>query len=171
MYISFLLELVWITVANFRRGATVILLFQFHVNLINSQSNNISFRKSCFFATCFQLRKFFIGHSDSIIIRFGAFCRSTHFLFFYGASPLDFAVFPCYSINVRRWQVPPNLLFHCLAYLLSRAFTFSFASSRSLQSLRISRIFLVWFSSTTSFNNSLMFISSSICFSFLALAA
>jgi hypothetical protein len=37
--------------------------------------------------------------------------------------------------------------------------------------LRISRIFLVWFSSTTSFNNSLMFISSSICFSFLALAA
>lgn len=57
---------------------------------------------------------------------------------------------------------------YCLAYLLSRAFTFSFASSSVSQVLRISRIFLVWFSSARSLSCSPKFISSSICFSFPA---
>ena len=57
------------------------------------------------------------------------------------------------------------------AYLLSRAFTFSLASSRSLQVLRISRILRVWFSSAFSTSSSpTLLISSSMYLSFLALA-
>lgn len=44
--------------------------------------------------------------------------------------------------------------------LFSRAFIFCFASSKSLQSSRISKIFLVWFSSASSLSISPKFISS-----------
>ena len=70
----------------------------------------------------------------------------------------------------KRWQVPLFPFGLRLAYLLSRAFTFSFASSSVSHSLRISRIFLVWFSSATFWNSSHKFISS-MMFSFPALAA
>lgn len=60
----------------------------------------------------------------------------SHFLSF--LLPLAILLMMC-----RRWQVPPTFHFSSLAYLVSRAFTFSLASSKFLLSFRISRIFLV----------------------------
>nr|DAO98103.1 MAG TPA: hypothetical protein [Caudoviricetes sp.] len=72
---------------------------------------------------------------------------------------MPFCVF-CDSINISVVARPPIYFVSCSAYLLSRAFIFSFASSRSLHCSNSNSISSLVFCSVCCTNNSLVFISS-----------